>query len=433
MKNPQESFNFNENNNPENSGFDPEKDFLKLKNINKDDASEKIKEFKDNLRKYKEVIASMGTEVFKYLEEVKEIDYKHLEDIPKRNIVNFKISEGSDFIKSYREFIKNIKKREDALTSLVSDCLDNQGNMDANKIFEKLFYKEARGNIKIEKSPINIYIRMEDGDDFVYVCSGAYKKKREVNEDDIEDSASCGGMCLLDYPQKKLRGAILIENPAFFNDDDLSFKTRSHENQHSLNSLIDNISGVDHIFGYRKFDELKKIYERNNTKEESLESEVKSNEGAGIPSELLEDFSILIVENPAIEEKIRGEITAYLKDGSSSFELSKRLLEKYSIYNYGLFYDIAPGEDESGDFTYKYMKLVENGIIAFAKLLDDKYSYEAVHSILYLEPLSKWLKVLERFTGKKLSKDEYLNLEKKYIDPEIIKDIEEAKKYADLS
>lgn len=393
--------------------FIPEAEFKTLKNLHGQAGLEKLAEFKDKLRYQKLGVIAIEEKLIPLVDLDEPLSMNEMQALVKPEIEQFGF--GPEFQGKITELFKEILNRSKNIQATISDCLNQDGEIDSAKLYNKLFHRPPKGELKAEVNNFSIYFRLKEDDDFAYISSTAYKRKRELNDKDRAAAQSTGGLSLSDYPSAKLKGAILVESPSYYEDEVYHKNTKLHEEQHALDFLLKDVEFSNHELGLKKF----QMFKRDNA--ESL---------ADLEAEDVKEFALMfITNNPKIENGIKDEISAYFSDGTFSSEISRQLLKENSIYEYGKLYNLPNPTEADGNFKYKYMKLVENGIMAFSLLLNKGYSYEAAHAVLYPEPIAYWLKSAQRMLGIKIDPKSYLELEKQFIHPEIIEGIDKVKKY----
>lgn|GEM_PF-1424453 len=391
--------------------FEAEKELKELKKFHGAEGLEQVETFKEKIRYQKEGLAAIESKIVAYLDKTKTFTVSDIEKLVKADLDEYGF--GNEFRKKLSGFAETIIKRSNNIKKVLLDCVDDSGDLDSTKAFERLFHRPAAGEIKVEVDNLSIYFRISNEEDFAYIASGAYKKKRPVNESDREAAQSTGGQSLSDYPSTKLRGAILIESPDYYHNDEFHLRTKLHEEQHSFNYLLKDFELSDYELAFKKHE----IYKKS----EAGKLETTENEGDS------EAFWMFIVNNPKIETHIKDEIVSYFKGETPLPEISKSLLESGTIYDYGSSYNLLDIDANDGNLGYKYMRLVEQGIMAFAKLQEEGYSFEAIHAILFTEPLPMWFKTVQRIQGQRISPEQFEELEKKYIAPEILAEMAIAK------
>jgi hypothetical protein len=410
-----------ESSNPFKSGdpegsFNQEVEFQKLKELHGEEGLKKVEEFKEKLRFQKEGLAAIQSKIWPYIKMTHNVSVEAMQDLIKDDLEKYNFNRR--ILKDIKHSLENINKRAQLIKEACADCYDENGKLDKKKLFQKLFYRLPEGDLKLEVNNLAIDFILENPKDFAYIGSSNYKKRKNVVKDDVKKVSGAAGYNLSDYSNVKLglRGALLIEDPDSFKDQKTHKAFKDHEEMHAFNSLflnayIDNkkfynIDNSDKQFGVKKYKDL-----------------IKNNLGNLDRWEKRKMKNILIEVNPAIESNIKDEIVSYFKQGISSKETSLNLLRKDTAYDYGFGYGKHLYDSPDKKLRKEYLGMVVNGIIAFRMLLDQGYSYNAVHAVLFNEPLASWLKVAQRFGGVNLTHKEFKKLERKFISPEILLDI----------
>lgn len=378
--------------------FDVHEEFTNLKNYHGEEGIGKVKEFKEKLRFQRLGLASMINNLLKSLEDNEDIKKDDLIALLQSDVKKFALNEEQieALAMSVDEFIlenKNIKK-------VINLCRDEEGNILANRLFEQIFGKLPEGEMKVITNSYSIYFQPSDNRDFCYVASEAYKKRREINEEDMVYAKISAGIKLDDYPRKNLNGLIAIQNATLFNNPQVSKNIMTHERRHVVNNTIGKYFNMpDNDEFYRKYQEFKKNGDINNGSEEDW-------------------FVYLQNKNLDIKKRIKDEICAYFYDGSSSKYISRMLLREDTIYTYGFNYNLGSSDE---DFDLEYLDIVENGIVVFEEFIKKGYKIGEVVNLLLPEPLEKWPKVLQRTIGSNINSEEWQKKKEHYISQKILK------------
>lgn len=382
--------------------FDPEKELKKISNLHGAEGLREIAVYKEKLKFQKEGMAKIEEEILNFVENNADFSKLDLESLIKKNFSIYALSpEQREKILSV---VNELYKKHQALEKLVENYETKEGAIDGKRLFQDLFQKKAVGEIKVIHGSYYIYFRFSNLEDFTYIISNAYKKQRQLREKDFVAAKSMGGAKINTSPSRQIRGTIIIENPVYFENEKMSDSVLKHEKQHVVHNFIDKYHFSDIEQGLKDVKNLERS--KTLTQEQKL---------------------LLYDNNPRIEKKIKDEICVHFKDGASPKEISKNLLKEDTIYDYGFDYNLT--EDY---FSPEYLKLVENGIIAFANLLKAGYPMEKVINLLYIEPLKKWPKEAERLIGIIKNTTEKERDKNKYISKKIIKRDQELEQELEL-
>ena len=349
--------------------FEPEKELKKISNLHGAEGLKQIAIYKEKLKFQKEGIARIEEEILNFVENNADFSKSDLESLIKKNFSIYALTPEQR--EKILDVVNELYKKHQALKELIENYKTEEGIIDGRHLFQDLFQKKATGEIKVVYGSYYIYFRFSNGEDFTYVISDAYKKQRQLNDKDFIIAKSMAGAKINSSPLRQIKGTIIIENPVYFENEKMSDSVLKHEKQHIVHNFIDKYHFPDTEQGLKEAENLEK--NRALSQEQKL---------------------LLLVNNPKIEKRIKDEICAHFKDGTSPKEISKNLLKEDTIYDYGFDYNLT--EDY---FSPEYLELVENGIVAFANLLKAGYSMEKVINLLYVEPLKKWPKEAERLTG----------------------------------
>jgi len=376
--------------------FDAQEELNNLKQFHGEEGLEKVKKFKEKLRCQRLGLARMENKVIEYLEQNNNLQEEELLSLISADIREYALN--NEQIEALKNSIKEFVYKNNNINEVVNTCKDEKGEILSNKLYEKIFGKAPEGKVEAIVNSYSIYFRPSTDNDYCYVASAAYKKRRSLTEKDMKYAKSGGGMKLDSYPNKKLNGLISIENAFFFNNPEASNNIMIHERKHVINGVLGkyfNMPDNDEVF--RKYQE--------SIREGKMKNENGENE-----------FIILNRENLDIEKRIKDEICAYFKDGSSPKYISRLLLQDNTIYDYAYSYNL----NGSDDFDLEYLDLVEDGITAFAEFINKGYKVDEVINLLLPEPLNKWPKILQRMTNFRMNSAKWQKKKKAYISQKIL-------------
>lgn len=385
--------------------FNPEKELKSIRSGTKEERRQKLANFKEKLVEQKKILTEVQKRLFEEIEKNPDATAEeYLKSIEK-------LSEG--YLSALqKESIKNgldsYIRRHQAIKENTRDCIDPEtGKIDGPKLYEKLFNKKPIGRVEVLLRPAIIYLRIENLDD--YTVSFNHGAIEQVTDKERKRSNESGGCKLGNFHIKGLENAITLEKATDGNFDKMSpyaKVTLEHEEQHSINAILRNAYDAEEV----------KRSKNTQKRVDRINKGAKAGELDQIITESQEDF-----RNIEIEKSIKDEISAYFRDGRSSKDTRNILLSPKTIYEYG--FDYKGGSREKSEFSQKYIDLVENGIIAFDDLLKSGYTAKDAQSLLFVESLSNWPKVVERLTGRKKNADEIesdkmnlspISLEKKF-------------------
>jgi hypothetical protein len=386
------------------NGFNPEEELKKIRSGTKAEQKQKLADFKRRLVEQKKGIAEIQKKIFE--EVMKKPDASAEEYLKSIQDTMDRFYLSNDQQDAFKKALEAYSKTHQAIRENTKDYVNEKtGETDGAKIFEKLFKQKPIGRIEVILQPASIYFRIENLDD--YVVARKHGEINEITDKDREDANETGGLKLGGFNVAGLEHAITLEK-ATDGEFDKPFNEviLIHETQHVLNEIIRK--------GYDA--EQKKVEKRR---------ERHKKEVSDTSTELKDDIHkkhLAGYENIRIEKRIKDEISAYFLAGRSPENIREVLLNPDTIYKYGFNY--KGGNEEKKEFSQEYIDLVEGGIAAFSTLLKSRYSVEDVQALLFVEPLSKWTKVVERISQEDKRPNERIE--------QLKKDLEEArKKYAE--
>lgn len=371
--------------------FDPESDLKEVQEAPKKEKREKLKEYKEKLAYQKEGLAHFQVEVLDTIMKNPDVTIEELFEVSKKYNSRY----GLTFRQTRSAYmaLEAYTEKHQAIKEITEEYPDGV------ELFKAMFNRDPLGKIELIKSPMALYFRIHNPEDYAFVYSGAYLPEidQKMREDMAERSASTGGARLnrgfADKKFNKLKGLILIENAR---GEEFGIKEKAifaHEEQHVINSFL-----KDEMTRYDYF----KNVETATTEEEQ--------------ARILRRYFIYLREHH--EARAKHEILSYFKQGFGSQNIKAELMklkEKGGLYDYiserkqGII-DFAIrrlGEDKreliediaEQVFVKEYRKLIEDGVNVFLQLRSEfthDYSRKEVMAILHHEPLSQWSKLLKR-------------------------------------
>ncbi|KKW05340.1 MAG: hypothetical protein UY41_C0055G0003 [Candidatus Moranbacteria bacterium GW2011_GWE1_49_15] len=371
-------------------GFNPDRELKNIRSGTREDQRQKLTEFKEKLVEQKAGIAEIQNKIFEKVE--KNPDFSVEEYMESVKDLNAKYDLSEMQVSAFRKGIEAYVRQHEAIRDNVLDCIDKEtGNIDGLKLYEKLFGRKPEGRVEVILRPAIIYLRIENLNDYAI----GYNRGtiEHVSDEKIEEANRSGGCKLNNFHIKGLESAITLEkatNGNFDTRSPFSEEVLKHEEQHAINSLIN-----------EAYDPEQEKVEKN--------GEMFVKKVGGDPNDYSGDVFKKYVEtrnykNISIEKRVKDEISAYFRDGQTPEGVRKVLLNPETIYKYG--FDYAGGNKEKKEFSQEYVDLVENGIAAYSNLLKAGHTIEDAQTLLFIEPLSKWSRVVERLTGDKKSVEE---------------------------
>ncbi len=375
------------------ASFDMEKELEEIKKkYHGQEGLDKIRELKDMWRFQKLGLAEIQNKALAQIIENKE-NFRAASFLRENENLFEKYLLTEEIIKKIKKALNICEKRVKKIKSLKEECSDEEGGIDNKKIFTKVFQIEPEGEVEAIIRPLNIYFKMNSENDFASIYTGKNISKKKLTPIDLETCKSYAGAKLEKSIFPELKGAIVIESPASFDDYELFRKIIKHEEQHVVNDVVFRIHSSDEDYVLKM---IKKV-----------------NPGSNM-EKILD-----LVKNAEVEERIKNEISAHFAEDCFVKDISPSLLMPDTVYSYGYEYNIS--ETDKEDMHSEYFKVVQNGIIAFANLLKAGYELGDVQAVLVPEPLLTWPKVSERIIDKVRSSFDKKSDTKKYIDEKIIK------------
>jgi len=350
----------------------------KIRSGTKEERKQKLAEFKEKLTAQKKAISEIQKQLFAGVEKNPDASVDQYLESVKDLIEQNGLSE--DQKKAFKDGIENYKKTHQAIWDNTKDCIDAEtGKIDGPKLYEKLFNHKPSGRVEVILRPAMIYLRAENLDDYAIAYNhGAVDQVTDEMREKANKSAGC---MLNNFKIAGLENAIALEKAT---DGKFELphneKTLQHEQQHVFNRIIQHGYDAEGEKTAKEMESIDKKYKKNPTNDNK---DIKEKN--------------LAIKNINIENSAKDEIAAYFKQGSSPEYVREVLLKPDTIYKYG--FDYKGGDKNKSEFSQEYIDLVDNGIAAYSNFLKAGYSVEDAQGLLFVEPLSKWAKVVERIVG----------------------------------
>jgi hypothetical protein len=360
---------------------------------------DEVKRLKEKLKLQRIGLVDIQNRFLKDVNDLK-FDFNYKRFLEENKNIFDKYLLGKEVVNKIEQVLLVFQKRVNFIEKLKNNNSLENGEVDSREIFEKVFKFKPQDDIKAIVRPIHIYFKIKNQEDFATVYSDAFMKKRRANEGEVKNSKSCAAALIEKSFFKDLDGALMIENPDYYNQEEASKDLFRHEEVHSLNNAVfkAHLADDDYI--------------------KDLLNKIDSND---------QDKLLDLFQNASIEKSIKDEILAQFEDVGDPRKISKVLLKDGTNYSYGFDYDFSETDGEY--MSSRYIKIVQDGIIAFSLLLRNGFEKADIRKILVLEPLAKWEKVAERMIGDKRSSVQKNNDKEIFIDKDIIQKEQETKDY----
>lgn len=355
-------------------GFLVEEELKKIHSGTMDKKKQKLAEFKRRLMEQKKGIAKIQNTVFNDVQQRPDLTVDEYLEPVSGLFDEFDLS--SEQRLAFKKGLEAYVNSRESIKENTKEFVNEDGEVDGEGLYEKLFNRKPQGRVDVILRPAMIYLMIENLDD--YIVAGENGNIQNVTDEIREKRDREGGCKLISSNIKGLENAIALEKATrgFFNisHDEKTFK---HEEQHIFNEIMRAAYNAENI----KIEKRMEFVEKRQEKGKVASDEAKK---------IKQEHHI----NISIEDRIKDEISAFFKDGSSADRIREVLLKPDTIYDYG--FDYKDGNYEKAEFSQKYIELVENGIAAFDRLLKSGYSVEEAQSVLYVEPLTSWQKTVDR-------------------------------------
>lgn len=413
--------------------FDPEKELKKILKLPYPEKKEALKNYKKELLVQKLKISNLQRELEEEIKKNPDEGFQYYFQIVLNKAKDLKLSQKQlllfkNVLKKYERHHKNIE-------------LALKKYKDPKDFFKACFGKGPVGKVEIAKSPVMIYLRCHNLEDFTYIYLRKYLKQEEQIKK-TKKLEKIYGFVVKDVLLKDLENSIAVENTALLNKEFQSkyisnyrLITFKHEEQHIIDSLLGKTSAPS----LKKFKNIKRIIKNQISTFVLFPIQVK-NISILLPlynlpnlseKEILEkihkkEFSKWLDEAVAkkyldsfrkfLEKRAKSEILAYYKSQSITYlkGIQNVILKKdpkgynyFSLKNKKKLFQVLiksfPLVDrkEIARYIYqtekKFEKNTKEALMAAISLLKiTDLKMERVVNILFTEPLSQWKKVAKR-------------------------------------
>lgn len=373
----------------QNEIFDPEIELENIKKMATDKKEKTVETYKRKLLAQKIGINKMIVEISDKVLKNKDISLGELLNFLKSDFLKYALS--NDQIEKFKDCLELFVRKRDYIFDFYQDCLDSNKEINTKKLFIKIFNFSPHDEVNASILPAAICFDIKNQDDYSFIQTGAYLDGHEINEREKNVASNSGASLIINYPDENLKGSIIIKSPICFYDENISNQMERHEFRHVINAIIGEFQHPEY-----------KLYEKDENIFKGLEKKK-------------------FLCNCFIEDRIKDEILTYYDQAYNPQWISKNILAESSIYNYGKSYNSDLGANIK-KFSPEYLKMVENGIVSFARLRESGLTDEEAQALLIIEPLIYWPRIVDRFLGlgKTSSKEKKDNL-KRLIDGRILR------------
>jgi hypothetical protein len=372
--------------------FDANKEIIELKKLHGEAGLEQVKIFKEKLNYQKRGIVVIEERLFRTVREFPDSGAKEMQESVKDLEDQYALN--AEQRGKIERILRLYQKKHKAVAETLAKFKDEKGDLDGGALFEFVFGFKPDGRVKAVVGPMSLCFKPSDMNDYALLAGEKYprNKKHKVDADDLEIAKGLSGIKLQTSLRPELKGTLMLENPIYFNENEIVNSTLVHEERHVFNSLINHEHLPDH--------------------EEALKKMKGMND---------EDAKMILLHNAKIEGLVKDEISAFFSDGSTPKAISLNLLGQDIFFYYVFGYNMLESDEADDFFDPTFVRITEDAIIAFADLLHKGYSLGQAQSYLYSEPLVKWAKVSERLTGHQKSALEKERDRQKYISKIVLK------------
>ncbi len=374
--------------------FVPEESLTVILKLPKAERQAKIKEFKEKLTYQKEGLAKIQEEIITVIQAFPDTSYNQLFERAKDMGAQYGLDWWQEEV--IRLLIQKYVEKHKAVQKARKEYPND------NDLFEAVFGRQPKGRVEVSEGPMTLYFKVQNPEDYTFIFSTAFLTKREPTAEEISRIQKSGGGLIKSSLLPGLEGAIIIENAVSPMPDGFPEQVRLHEEQHAITELFEK--------------ENRRL--RNNW---FLLPEAYFNVMAGGMKNLEKNLRRYFVYSRRAEEEniTKNEILSFFKQGISTPETIKYLMEKDGLYDYlpKLDNDISTlfiaklGQDNEPLIKKiaaevfdrkKYEQSVEDAMEVFSALRKKGHTLEQTIALLQPEPFFKWKKTYKRLTGESI-------------------------------
>lgn len=410
------------------SPFDAEEELKNIRKLSSDEKrllskedqielkAQRLENFKENLIKQKEGIARTIKELRDIVDAVPKTTTLALLSRVKTLAEEYRFTnEQIDF---FKKAIDEYKKKNVAVEKYRTMYAD-----DAD-LFEACFGKKPKGKIEILQSPMVLYFRCFDKNDYVFIYN--FNKhlgdETKIEQKDIDLANKSSGCALSGGKITELSGTITAENVENVFKEEDSESIRDHEEQHQFNKLFKPVEWRETIVAI-----VERIIESGKTSEEATQ-------------QLIREYMRFERKFMGFDSSVRDEILAYYEDGRDIKSIYSILTES-ELYDYMKRYkkeigkipaavkeqlailkdvsfekaqvdskinpiDVSSVSDTMIDldivavFKEEYKADLKKWLDSISKLEEKGYEIEGVVNLLSQEPVNSWVNLVKRMPSK---------------------------------
>src|SRR3989338_2386417 len=369
--------------------FDPQAELGRVKQLPKEERSEALREYKENLAWKKEGNAKMQAAFIEIIRNNPDISLEELDQRAEDFGKELKLSPHQKVVT--RTVLEIYVKKHQAIKKIREKYPD-----DAD-LFQALFGQKPEGFVEILHGPITLFVRCHNVKDFALIQTQAFKTKKVISREELAMASIMGGISVYPSLIPGLEGVITAENTQGRKFDKGGATIFKHEEQHALNRWFE-----------------------KETERQTYVGELEKAKSDGEREFSLKGLLRVIRESKL--ESAKNELLAYFKEGRGGVAIFDTLTtptEKGGLYDYfagakkfwrDYFLNILGREHEKliersikAVFELEYHDLLRGGIAAFVILKSNGFSTDQAIGFLIGEPLEKWPKVVRRILEKRIS------------------------------
>ncbi len=372
--------------------FDPEVELklIKAQKGNRETRVKKLKRYKEELINQKEGIAEIQTDLEKQIRVNPDISQKALMNFVLSQAPNYRLSENQ--LNLFKKTLDNYTKRHQIIERVQEKYPDDR------ELFRACFGKYPEGKIELIKSPITIYFRCYNIQDYAWIYEEKFlapENEKGLKKAEIKSAKKTDGKVIHNCLIVSLNGLITAENATGALKKVLP-KTKKvafeHEEQHVIKNLFEeqlimtpavkefiNSPSLEKLISYLRF--LRKNCIEGNTKNEIL---AYYKQGG---------YTLKDIEGTLLKPEKRGGLYDYYN--SFKKDIEKIVEEKLTPEIYKKNKERIE-ENLKQVFVDEYEQETTRALNAIKDLKKMGQSKNEIVHLLITEPLGRWDKLVKR-------------------------------------
>jgi hypothetical protein len=377
--------------------FDPEKEILEVLKASRMERPAKLSEFKEKLAFQKAGLARVQDLMIDEIRRHPEKSTDELYEMATELGTEFGMNEKQK--KEARKALEKYEKQHKAIEKIRKEHKKDED------VFKELFWKEPKGKTEVVQSPVSLYFKCYDFEDYLAVCyqerMRGFVKEKNFTDEEKKDAYASGARNVYSFSHPELGRAITVENtqkllsePTVDQEEYVGQKF-AHEEQHIFYGFFNKDEAIDPNNDSTLFT-IRKNYVNAKTEKEK--------------EKVLKKFFRSFRQYA--DDRAKDEILAYYKDGRAGRTYNELTTDEAEggIYDFlakpkkpNYLWTVTNEEDtefikriSNKLLIEEYKKTITDGIEVIQKMEENGYAKDEIIALLTHEPLAKWGKVVGR-------------------------------------